>query len=88
MTGRPMTAKLASWSLVGAFAMLAAPGRAAAQDAPQIAGRWDATVVVNKLEIPFAFEIVGAGPSLKGSFFNGDRRITSTSSRFENGCSC
>ena len=60
-------------------------GRSAAQDPPQIAGRWDGTVVVNKLEIPFAFEIVGAGPSLKGSFFNGERRITSTSSRFENG---
>ena len=80
-----MTAKLARWSLVGTLAILAAPGRAVAQGAPQIAGRWDATVVVNNLEIPFAFEIAGAGPSLKGSFFNGDRRITSTASRFENG---
>jgi thiol-disulfide isomerase/thioredoxin len=73
------------WSLIGLLAVLAAPNRAPAQDAPQIAGRWDATVIVNKLEIPFAFEVAGAGPSLKASFFNGERRITSTASRFENG---
>ena len=79
-----MTAKI-PWTLIGALLMLAAPARVVAQGAPQIAGRWDATVIVNNVEIPFAFEIVGAGPSLKGSFFNGDRRVTSTSSRVENG---
>lgn len=80
-----MTCKL--WCVMGVLLILAlgAPNRAVAQDTPQIAGPWDATVVVNKLEIPFKFEIAGTGPSLKGSFFNGDRRITSTASRFENG---
>jgi thiol-disulfide isomerase/thioredoxin len=80
-----MTMKLLRWSLIGTLVVVAASSRAAAQEAPRIAGRWDATVVVNKLEIPFAFEIVGAGPSLKGSFFNGERRVTSTASRYENG---
>jgi thiol-disulfide isomerase/thioredoxin len=53
--------------------------------APALAGRWDATVVVNKVEVPFTFEIAGDGTSLTGSFFNGDRRITSTSSELSGG---
>jgi thiol-disulfide isomerase/thioredoxin len=80
-----MTVKLlARLSLLVALIVATLPARGLAQDA-QLAGRWDATVVVNKLEIPFVFEIAGAGPALKGSFFNGERRITSTSSRVENG---
>jgi peroxiredoxin len=79
-----MVAKPLTVSIVVAAVIVAATS-VDAQDAPRIAGRWDATVVVNKLEIPFAFEIVGDGRSLKGSFFNGERRITSTASRFENG---
>jgi len=72
------------FSLVAALLSLVTPGRTWAQDSG-IAGRWEATVVVNKLEIPFVFEITGSGTSLKGSFFNGERRVTSTSSRSENG---
>ena len=49
------------------------------------AGLWDATVVVNGLEIPFRFEITGSGSALAGSFFNGDEKVTSTSGKFENG---
>src|SRR5262249_2024741 len=30
-------------------------------------------------------ELAGDGPSVKGSFFNGDERVPSTSGRFENG---
>src|SRR5262245_33588319 len=70
---------------VTAAVVLLIDSHAAAQQAPQIAGRWDATVIVNKLEIPFAFEVAGAGSSLKGSFFNGERRVTSTAARFDNG---
>jgi peroxiredoxin len=51
--------------------------------AGSLAGLWDAVVVVNGLDIPFRFEIVGEGPPFKGSFFNGDRRITSTRSDLE-----
>jgi len=50
-----------------------------------LAGRWDATVQVNGVDIPFRFELSGDGSNVKGSFFNGDERITSTSGRFENG---
>src|SRR4029077_14193040 len=53
--------------------------------AQSLAGRWDATVQVSGLDIPFRFELSGEGTNVKGSFFNGDERITSTSGRFENG---
>lgn len=64
------------------FAVLALPSRAAAQ---AIAGLWDVTVVTNGVEIPFRFEITGQGGATKGSFFNGDDRMTSTTGSFENG---
>ena len=48
-------------------------------------GLWDAVVVANDVEVPFALEIVSEGAALKGSFFNGERRITSALSRFEDG---
>lgn len=61
--------------------MLAAAG-ASAQDQTALDGRWDATVNVNRLDIPFQLEITGTGATLKASFFNGgDRRIPSTSAK-------
>src|SRR5215468_1699957 len=53
--------------------------------AQSIAGLWDATIVVNKLEIPFRMEFAGAGSDVKGSFFNGDDKVTSSAGRFESG---
>lgn len=52
--------------------------------AQSLAGLWDATVVVNGLEIPFRMEFAGEGSSIRGSFFNGDEKVTSTSGRLEN----
>ncbi len=57
----------------------------AAFQTPSLAGRWDAVVVVNGLDVPFRLEIVGEGAATKASFFNGDRRITSTGSQIDNG---
>jgi len=73
-----MTARVALLLMLGTLSM-------ASVDAPPVAGLWDAVVVVNGLEIPFRFEIVGEGPATKASFFNGDRRITSTRSQIEDG---
>jgi peroxiredoxin len=70
---------------MAAFVVLSTVAGAASDDIASFAGRWDATVVVNGVEVPFAFEIVEEGTALKGSFFNGERRITSTASRVENG---
>src|SRR5881628_3338519 len=65
------------------LALAALPSRAAAQS---LGGLWDASVVVNGgIEIPFRFEIAGSGTAIKGSFFNGDEKVTSTTGKFENG---
>jgi len=53
--------------------------------AQSLTGRWDATVTINGLEIPFKFEISGEGAGVKGAFFNGDVRFNSTSGRADNG---
>jgi thiol-disulfide isomerase/thioredoxin len=78
-----MTTKLSTF-LVVLLALVALPQRAAAQP---VNGLWDATVVVNNgaLEIPFRFELSGSGSNVKGSFFNGDDKTTSTSGSLENG---
>ena len=52
---------------------------------PRIAGRWDAVVVVNTVEVPFRFEIAQNDRDVVGFFFEGSRKVASTSGRFENG---
>ena len=81
-TKRAVFVGLAAIGLVS----LAAPARA-----QSLAGLWDATVVVGAgqdkgtIEVPFRFEIAGTGSNVKGSFFNGDEKVTSTSGRLANG---
>ena len=78
-----MKTKLSVLFVVVVMALVAVPSGAGAQS---LTGLWDATVVVNPgVEIPFRFEIAGSGPALKGSFFNGDEKVTSTTGRLENG---
>ncbi len=50
-----------------------------------IAGLWDAVVIVNNVEVPFRFEIAQNGTQVEGFFFDGDRKVGSTSGSFENG---
>jgi thiol-disulfide isomerase/thioredoxin len=78
-----MTTKPSAVAVV-LFALVALPSRAGAQP---VNGLWDATVLVNNgaLEIPFRFELSGSGSNIKGSFFNGDDRTTSTSGTLQNG---
>ena len=78
-----MTTKLSALIVV-LLALIAFPSRAGAQS---VNGLWDATVLVNNgaLEIPFRFELSGSGSNVKGSFFNGDDKTTSTSGTLENG---
>src|SRR4029079_18546509 len=65
-------------------ALLVLPSNAGAQS---LNGLWDATVLVNNgaLEIPFRFELSGSASNVKGSFFNGDDKTTSTSGSLQNG---
>src|SRR5438445_3042945 len=71
--------------------LLAAALLAAAHPAPLahaasgIDGLWDAIVVANGVEIPFRFEIATNGADAQGFFFEGDRKVGSTSGRFADG---
>ena len=78
-----MTTKLSSLIVV-LLVLLVLPPRAGAQP---VNGLWDATVLVSNgaLEIPFRFELSGSGSNVKGSFFNGDDKTTSTSGTLVNG---
>ena len=69
--------------LSGSGCRRSAPQGAPAPDARSYAGRWDAVVVANGVDVPFVLEIVAEGTTLKASFFNGERRITSSPGRFE-----
>src|SRR5262245_19264943 len=71
--------------VVAIVALMSLPAPARAQS---LNGLWDATVVVGEVEVPFRFEIAGTGSSgsgVKGSFFNGDEKMTSTTGSFANG---
>ena len=59
---------------------------AAVSPALSPAGRWDAVVtIVDGTEIPFRFEIDGNAGDVKGSFFDGDKKITSKRGTFKDG---
>jgi thiol-disulfide isomerase/thioredoxin len=48
-------------------------------------GLWDATVVVEGVDVPFRFEISRSGSTWRGAFFDGDLKVVSTRGRYENG---
>jgi thiol-disulfide isomerase/thioredoxin len=68
-----------------AFVLIMSSGLAHAQQPAALAGRWDATVTVNRIEIPFQFEIGGRAAEPTGAFFDGDLRVESTGGAFEGG---
>jgi thiol-disulfide isomerase/thioredoxin len=53
--------------------------------ADSISGRWDATVTIRDIVIPFRIDFAGSGKDFTGSLFNGDIPITPTSAKYENG---
>jgi thiol-disulfide isomerase/thioredoxin len=63
-------------------AFLVIPSAASGESLPQ---RWDATVNVNGVEIPFRFDLSLDGANATGSFFNGDEPMPSSSGRLSNG---
>jgi thiol-disulfide isomerase/thioredoxin len=78
-----MNRKVLVVAVAAMLGVAALPSRVAAQS---LSGLWDASVVVNGgVEIPFRFEIAGSGSSIKGSFFNGDEKVTSTTGQFDHG---
>jgi peroxiredoxin len=77
-----MRTKLSIALVAVLLALLTFPARAGAQ---ALNGLWDATIVVNGVEIPFRMELTGSGSDVKGSFFNGDEKTTSTTGQLQNG---
>jgi len=78
-----MTRKVLGLFVAALLVVAALPSRAQAQS---LNGLWDASVIVNNgVEVPFRFEIAGSGAAIKGSFFNGDEKVTSTTGQFANG---
>jgi hypothetical protein len=48
-------------------------------------GRWDGTITYGALKVPFTIHFEPNGKTLKGSFVNGDTRVSSTEGSFEAG---
>ena len=76
-----MKTKVSGLVVAVLIALVSLPAPARAQS---LNGLWDATVIVNNVEIPFRLELAGNGSAAKGSFFNGDEKVTSTTGSFEN----
>ena len=73
-----LAAKLFFWALI--FLISVSPDSAQSK----IDGLWDASVVVGQAGIPFRFEIASNYGQVQGFFFEGDKKIGSTSGRFAN----
>jgi len=67
-------------ALLVAFSLL--PLARSADAASSVDGLWDAVVVANGVEIPFRFEIASKATDVEGFFFEGDRKVGSSSGRF------
>src|SRR5471032_471839 len=51
----------------------------------RIDGLWEATVAAGGVDVPFRFEIAIKGADAQGFFFEGDRKVGSTSGKFADG---
>jgi thiol-disulfide isomerase/thioredoxin len=76
MSGKSMAAMAIATALLMARPALAA--------GPSVDGTWDATVVAGGVEVPFRMTIAGSGSAVKGTFFNGDDTMTSSSGSLQN----
>jgi len=81
---RSPTVRVSFAVLALAIAVLTGSGQAVRAAAP-VDGLWNATVMAAGVEIPFRFEISTTGAEAQGFFFEGDRKIGSTSGTFADG---
>jgi thiol-disulfide isomerase/thioredoxin len=65
------------------LAMLALTAPCFAQTS--LSGLWDATIKLDHAEVPFRFEIAQSNSQIQGFFFEGEKRVGSTSGQFVNG---
>ena len=71
--------------LTAALLMLLFVASPLSAQAPTPDGLWSAVIVVGKAEVPFPFELNHKGHQWQGFFFEGDRKIGSTSGSFSSG---
>jgi hypothetical protein len=69
--------------LVGIWALLCAALTAAS--AQPLTGRWDGTINIDGMKVPFSMQFDGAGQKVKGAFFKGEDRVASTEGSFNGG---
>src|ERR1700722_19046551 len=75
-----------SKSLLGFTAAIVSFGATALADsAAAVDDRWDASITVNGVAIPFRLDISGDGPTLQGTLYNGDDKEFTTKASFKNG---
>jgi thiol-disulfide isomerase/thioredoxin len=65
---------------LSAFVSISGMASAAALSDTAIDGRWDAALINNGPTVPFRLDISGAGPSLKGTFYDGFKPYDATTS--------
>jgi thiol-disulfide isomerase/thioredoxin len=82
-SGRVVFDVVINAAVVLLIALFSAAQPAQAQE--KLDGRWDAVVVVGQAEIPFRFEIAHQGEQWTGYFFEGEKKIGSTSGSFTAG---
>jgi thiol-disulfide isomerase/thioredoxin len=74
---------LRSFFLASLFFVVFLPRVLCAEAQPD--GLWNATVTVGPADIPFRFEVAHNGDQWTGFFFEGDKKIASTSGTFDQG---
>jgi thiol-disulfide isomerase/thioredoxin len=85
---RPVASFVASFAaslaaVLAAMVAIANPALVRAQS--PVDGLWNAVVVAGGTEVPFRYEIATTGSEAQGFFFEGDRKVASTSGRFVDG---
>jgi hypothetical protein len=57
----------------------------AATPAPPASGRWDGTIVISDLKVPFSMQLDLSQDAVSGTFVNGEEKVTSTQGTFGGG---
>src|SRR5687767_860330 len=72
-------------AVIALFAFASLPASAKPVGDVSLEGRWDATITINNVVIPFRLDISGSGEKLTGTLYNGDETQSTTGARIENG---
>jgi len=77
--------KRLSLALMALVAVMVFPHEATKAAPAPVDGLWDAVIVAAGTDVPFRFEISTTGSEAQGFFFEGDRKVGSTSGTFADG---